>query len=315
MPKISIIIPVYNSENYLEKCLDSVFSQTFDDYEVIIVNDGSPDGSQAVIDRYLKKYPHKIIALRQENAGQAAARNRGLSVAGGEFVFFVDSDDYLHKAALQTAYSRVVSQALDIVCFQLFQDNAGVITQASYRICRHSDPVKQYILNETSPCNKLIRRSLLVDNGLSFSVGRIYEDLELIPQLALYTTKIGFIDTPLYYYVIHQDSSMRQTAYNAKLASIYPVAEQLKNAFLHTPHVRELEYLYIEHLLHGAVLRYLQYPEGVEDIRRICHIMKCTFPHWQKNPYYRSMGIKYKIVCTLAYHKLLRLLKFLLRIK
>lgn len=315
MPKISIIIPVYNSENYLKKCLDSVFSQTFDDYEVIIVNDGSPDGSQAIIDRYLGAHPDRIIALQQENAGQAAARNKGFSLARGEYVFFVDSDDYLHREALQKAYSHAVSHDLDIVCFQMFQDTAGVITQVSYRMCHNSDPVKQYILNEASPCNKLIRKSVLADNGLCFSVGRIYEDLELIPQLARYTNKIGFIDDYLYYYVIHQDSTMRQKAYNPKLASIYPVMEQLNAAFLDTPYVAELEYLYVEHLLHSAVLRYLQYPEGVADICKISGIMRSTFPKWRKNPYVKALGWKYNVICTLAYYKQIRLLKYVLRIK
>lgn len=315
MPKISIIIPVYNSENYLEKCLDSVFSQTFDDYEVIIVNDGSPDGSQAIIDRYLGAHPDRIIALQQENAGQAAARNKGLSLARGEYVFFVDSDDYLHRDALQKAYSHAVSHDLDIVCFGFYQVENGSISPVADCQLTHEDILKHYILNETSPWNKLIRRSVLADNGLRFSVGRIYEDLELIPQLALYTRKIGYLHEGLYYYVIHQGSTMRQKAYNPKLASIYPVMEQLKAAFLGTPYVTELEYLYIEHLLHGAVLRYLQYPEGVADICKISGIMRSTFPKWRKNPYVKAQGWKYNVICTLAYYKQIRLLKYLLRIK
>lgn len=315
MPKISIIIPVYNSANYLEKCLDSIFSQTFEDFEVIIVNDGSTDGSQAIIDRYQKAYPDKMIALQQKNAGQASARNNGLSIARGEYIFFVDSDDYLHRDALQNTYTAATSQDLDIVCFSFYQVTGESVLAPSPCQVTHEDIVKHYILNETSPVNKLIRRSLLTQNHLRFSEGRIYEDLELIPQLALYTQKIGYLQECLYYYVIHQGSTMRQNVYSPKLASIYPVAEQLKQAFFHTPYVRELEYLYIEHLLHGAVLRYLQYPEGKADIRKISGIIRSTFPHWQKNPYYRSMGIKYRIVCVLAYYKQIRLLKYLLRIK
>lgn len=315
MPKVSVIIPVYNSEKYLNKCLDSVFGQSFDDFELILVNDGSSDSSLNIMESYLKRYPDKMSVLNQENSGQAAARNRGLDEARGEFVFFVDSDDYLHTDALQIAYSHAAEHKLDIVCFNLFRDEGGIVTSTPGPMCRNSDPVRQYILNEASPCNKLILRALLIENKLTFSVGKIYEDLELIPQLALYTDKIGFIDDCLYYYVIHQNSTMRQKTYNSKLASIYSVMDSLKEAFSSTPYTVELEYLYIEHLLHGAVLRYLQYPEGVNDIRRISDIMRSTFPKWRKNPYLKALGSKYKLVCALAYHKQFRVLSLLLGVK
>lgn len=314
MHKISLIIPVYNSEKYLEKCLDSVFSQSFDDYEVILVNDGSADGSQDIIDAYKMRYPEVITALKQPNSGQASARNTGLAVARGEYVFFLDADDYLHSTALDIAYAKASGENLDIVCFNYFtciDENAEKIP---YRLLKSSDTVRNYIINEASCCNKLIRRKLFEDNLLRFTEGLIYEDFQLIPQLALYTDKIGFIDDYLYYYVIHNNSTMRAASYSAKFSDIYTVTASLKERFYGGRFHNELEWLFIEHLLHCAVLRYLAFPEGRADIRKISGIMRENFPGWFDNKYYKMMGFKYKIVCTLAYLRFFSLLKFLLKI-
>ena len=94
MVKVSVIVPVYNVEKYIDKCLDSLVNQTLKDIEIIVVNDGSPDDSQQVIDMYVKKYPKKIKSYIKENGGQGSARNLGLEHAKGEYISFVDSDDY-----------------------------------------------------------------------------------------------------------------------------------------------------------------------------------------------------------------------------
>lgn len=310
---ISIIIPVYNTQAYLEKCLDSIFAQSFQDFEVIVVNDGSPDESQTIIDRYRDMYPDKLVALYQENAGQAAARNNGLRVARGEFINFVDSDDYLHPDALQTAYQAAQQQQLDVVCYRAYQVKDGqlAIPYELPFVCE--DPCRKYIITEVMAWNKLIRRDLLIQNNLFFLQGHIYEDLELISQLALHTHKIGFLEDRLYYYLIRSGSTMQQTKYNPKITSIFPVMQTIKEAFRDSEYAQELEFLFIAHLLHDATLRFLPYPEGMESIRKIIQIMHESFPRWQKNKYYKTLDIKYKVVCLLIYHKQLRLLKLLLK--
>ena len=117
MPKFSIIVPVYNCEKDLPKCLDTLVGQTLSDIEIIIVNDGSPDNSQAIIDDYVSRYPNLIKAYAQENRGQSAARNAALEKASGEFVFFVDSDDYVEVTTCEKTYNFALENDLDIVCF------------------------------------------------------------------------------------------------------------------------------------------------------------------------------------------------------
>ena len=97
MVKISIVVPVYNSEKFLEKCVDSLINQTIESKEILLVNDGSTDGSQEIIDRYVSEYPGMIKCVKQENSGQAVARNVGIENASGEFLAFLDSDDYLEE--------------------------------------------------------------------------------------------------------------------------------------------------------------------------------------------------------------------------
>ena len=315
MPKISIIIPVYNTAAYLPKCLDSILAQTFDDYEVILVNDGSVDNSQDVIDGYTARYPEKFFALRQKNSGQGTARNAGLQIAKGEFISFVDSDDYLHPDALRIIYKTAAEQSLDIVCFNFFSEKDGQVHPHGCSFAHSDNIVKQYILSEVSPCNKLIRRKLLAENNLFFSEGRIYEDLELIPQFALHTDKIALLPDRLYYYLIRNGSTMQQTHYNPKLNSIFPVMETMKARFAGSAYMRELEYLFIIHFLHDAYLRFLPFRKGEESLRKISRIMKETFPHWYRNKYYKTIGIKYKIVCILAYWGQIKLLRWLLKVQ
>jgi len=314
MCKVSFIVPVYNSEKYLRKCLDSLVNQTLEDIEIIIINDGSVDSSQNIIDEYVQKYPYKIKCFYQQNSGQAAARNNGIKRANGVFISFIDSDDYLEPKALEVAYRYAVEKKVDILCFNFFEElENGDKKESSYYTFNDFPNDIKYILNETSVWNKIIKRDLLINNDLYFLEDYIYEDLEFIPKLILYTDKIDFINDKLYHYVIHENSTMRQKEYNTKLESIYYVMESLKKNFENTKYKDEVEYLYVEHLLHGAVLRYLNYEEGNEDINRIANIMKQCFPKWNKNKYYKKENIKYKIVCMLAYNKKINVLKKILK--
>jgi len=112
--KISVIIPVYNVEQYLRECLDSVMTQSYNDYEVICINDGSTDGSMAVLKEYAEKYP-KVSVIDQENKGLSAARNAGINAATGEYVFLLDSDDYLEPDSLDILAKNITDE--DIICF------------------------------------------------------------------------------------------------------------------------------------------------------------------------------------------------------
>lgn len=303
MIKISIIIPVYNAEKYLKKCIDSVINQNVESKEIILVNDGSIDNSQEIIDEYVAKYPDMIKAIKQENAGQAVARNVGIENASGEFLAFLDSDDYLEENSYQLALNKAECDDLDIVCFDYYEIINGKKEEKQHYFLNTDDVVRKYIVSETSPCNRIVKRKIFIDNNVRFLVNKIYEDLATIPTLAKYTKKIGYIPDRVYDYVIRENSTMRYTTYNSKIEDIFYAVEKLYNDFKGTEYMEELEYIYIEHLLHAASLRFFSYKEGIGNIDKVVSVMKDKFPKWRKNKYYKMQSIKYKIICELFYHK------------
>ena len=303
MIKISIIIPVYNAEKYLKKCIDSVINQNVESKEIILVNDGSIDNSQEIIDEYVAKYPDMIKAIKQENAGQAVARNVGIENASGEFLAFLDSDDYLEENSYQLALNKAECDDLDIVCFDYYEIINGKKEEKQHYFLNTDDVVRKYIVSETSPCNRIVKRKIFIDNNVRFLEDKIYEDLATIPTLAKYTKKIGYIPDRVYDYVIRENSTMRYATYNPKIEDIFYAVEKLYNDFKDTEYIEELEYIYIEHLLHAASLRFFSYKEGIGNIDKVVSVMKDKFPKWRKNKYYKMQSIKYKIICELFYHK------------
>lgn len=303
MIKISIIIPVYNAEKYLKKCIDSVINQNVESKEIILVNDGSIDNSQEIIDEYVAKYPDMIKAIKQENAGQAVARNVGIENASGEFLAFLDSDDYLEENSYQLALNKAECDDLDIVCFDYYEIINGKKEEKQHYFLNTDDVIRKYIVSETSPCNRIVKRKIFIDNNVRFLENKIYEDLATIPTLAKYTKKIGYIPDRVYDYVIRENSTMRYATYNSKIEDIFYAVEKLYNDFKDTEYMEELEYIYIEHLLHAASLRFFSYKEGIGNIDKVVSVMKDKFPKWRKNKYYKMQSIKYKIICELFYHK------------
>ena len=112
-PKISVIVPIYNTEKYLEKCLDTLVNQTLEDIEIILINDGSPDNSEKIVEKYIDKYQDKIVYYKKENEGQGVARNYGIDIARGQFISFVDSDDYIDKTMFEKLYNKAIENKAD----------------------------------------------------------------------------------------------------------------------------------------------------------------------------------------------------------
>ncbi len=297
--KVSVIVPVYNVEKYLEKCLDSLVNQTFKDYEIIIVNDGSLDNSEKIIKEYEKKY-NFIKVYKKKNGGLSSARNYGLKYASGEYILFVDSDDYVEKNMIELMYEKMLSDSSDIcVCeFNYIYDNKIV---RSYSNLDYTDDLKKkYLLTPPMACIRMYKKNLL-DKNL-FKEGIYYEDLEFTPKLVLLVNRISYINEALYNYVIHSDSIMRQKKFNEKLYDIYNVLDSNYN-YLYKYYIDEVEYMYIIHLLRTASLRFLDYKEGRSEIKKIVSIMKEKFPNWNKNVYFKKSNIKIKVVCYLAFYK------------
>lgn len=228
MPEISVIIPVYNVENYLEKCLDSVCNQSFRDIEIICVNDGSTDRSSDILMEYGQN-DNRIKIIDQKNQGLGAARNNGLRHANAKYVYFLDSDDYLDITALEKLYSNVLSNNSDIVLFkfQTFDDNENVHNRSvEFKIDEifgdidysnftftYSD-VKKHVMNTAfSACLKIYKKDFLDSfDDFYFPENLSFEDILFHVKVMLRASRISFVNESLYFYRSNPDSILNSTA-------------------------------------------------------------------------------------------------------
>ena len=309
--KISVIVPVYNVEKYIKKCLDSLVNQTLDGVEIIVVNDGSPDNSQKIIDEYTKKYKN-VKSYIKENGGLSDARNYGIKKATGKYISFVDSDDYIRNDMLEIMYNYAIKEDLDVVVCDSINvyDNGSEILIKSNNNYSDND-VRNYIISPPMACTRLFKKTIF--DKIQFKKNIYYEDLEMTPKVVNITDKIGFVSEGLYYYVQRDGSIMKQNVFNKKLLNIFDVLKSNKD-LLEDKFPEEIEYMYITHLLRTASLRFLNYDNGKEYIYKIHNIMKEYFPKWKNNVYYKKSSFKLKLICILAYNKNILLLKLIKKV-
>lgn len=323
MIKVSVIIPVYNGEEYIQACLESVLNQTLEGVEIIVINDGSKDRTQKILAQYQQKYSDKIKVISKENEGQGKARNIGIDLAKGEFITFVDSDDTIDSNMLQKLYDKARTEESDLIICDYYEISSvkeektentkkqekqnNKINKAIKKaiIQKSSDPKKDYIVSVAGPCNKIIKTEILKKNNLRFLENAIYEDIAMVPLIALYTNKIAYVEEPLYNYYIRAGSTMRQTEFNDKLLSIYTVLDTLERAFVQTELIdqyrEELEFIFIKHLLYAGSGRFLEYKQGIKQIPKILQIIKTKYPNWKNNQYYKKQSKMFKLNCNIFY--------------
>ena len=317
MPKVSVIIPVYNVEKYIEECLNSLVNQTIkDDLEVIIVNDGSKDKSQEIINEYVKKYPNLFKSFIKENGGQGSARNYGVKYATGEYLGFVDADDYIKENMYEILYNEAIQKNLDIVvCDMLWvYENGKIQSRSTLPNFLKDFNYYTYILSNPGPVNKIYKRELWNREKIVFPEDILYEDLAIIPAIPKYTKKIGYINKELYLYRQRQNSTMLKTQYNKRLLDIIKSCNYVYTTLKDTEFIDELEYLYIFQLIYYASFRFLEFNK-YEDIEKCVGEVKLKFPDWKNNKYYKRKSIIFKIFCNLICKREYLLVKVLIKIR
>ena len=234
MPAISVIIPIYNVEKYLRRCLDSVKNQTFPDWEAICVNDGSPDNSAEILEEYAKK-DARFKIVNKENGGLSDARNAGMAVASGKYILYLDSDDFIHPQTMEIAYSLALRDGSDIVSFRydriyrpqlmvrhvLKMDTDNVVPRRihkRYDVARiptlvtddvyeyatertHNAPgkKKKWLIKHCQVWKNLYRRELIAD--IPFIKGILFEDFPWWSQVMLRNPRVTIAPLPLYFYI------------------------------------------------------------------------------------------------------------------
>lgn len=234
MKKVSIIVPVYNVERYLEKCLNSLVRQTLQDIEIIIVNDGSKDASQEIIDKFVERYPDKIISFQKENGGLSDARNYGLDRCNGEFIGFVDSDDYVNETMFEEMYHLAKKYEAEMVICNLQKVNErGEITQKLTQIPNFPEKIilkdNISVFSDLSyfACNKLFKKELFKEKR--FKKGVHFEDIQLIPQLLLECKVIA--QTQKYHYQYFERSDSISKTHTEKGLDILKAVDEVAQSF------------------------------------------------------------------------------------
>lgn len=233
-PFFSIIVPVYKVEQYLDCCIQSIICQSFQDFELILVDDGSPDRSSVICDEWSTK-DNRIKVIHKENGGASDARNRGLDLAMGEYVLFIDSDDYwCDNCLLQDIYVRIQKYNEDIVLFGnkiIYEDGTEEVTRSNYNIdllSLHNKSVSLDCLMDSNnfpggPCIYAVSKALIEEHNLRFKLGVTAEDYEWIIACIMASKTIGAIEGVQYAYVKRPGSVTTQVKFSA--------IQGVKNAF------------------------------------------------------------------------------------
>lgn len=299
-PAISIIMPCYNSEKYIGRTLKSVFGQSFQDFELILVNDGSKDRIPEIIDAVKEEHPDKVTVFHKENGGQSTARNLALDNAKGEYVVFWDSDDYADADYLETLINAAKSADSDMVISGSHEvdENGNIISNIGYPV--DLDPT--YVGRRLSPHGKIYRRAFLEERKLRFVPGKIFED-NPFNLLAMFLSKNQVILPYLgHYQVIHKGSTM-SSVMTADRMPFDALEEALKYNYEHRDEVNDwniYEYTTLSFLTYFIFLGNRAHMRAANKdkkghknvkslIREMCdlaqRIVPKYLPEYYKNPY------------------------------
>lgn len=304
--KVSIIVPVYNGEKYLPKCLDSLVNQTLSDIEIVIINDGSKDNSHDVIDKYASVYSNKIVYKKIKNGGVSNARNMALDMANGEYILFCDCDDYIDLDMCETLYNKAKETHSEyIVCGYYSEDEKGKFKKMSLgNMSEYSKSLEEnpnIIFDSNSfIASKLISKKIIDKYNIRFNKKyNIFEDLLFAYMTMLKANKIEKVNKAFYHY-IRRDGVSASGGFGSKFYDLFPVMDDLKEYYLENTNVdfqEQLTFLAIRH----SFMRFVTFHKLKDTFLKIKYINN-TFDYldefdggWKKNKYFKLKKINYKI--------------------
>ena len=298
MSKVSVIIPVYNAEKYLNQCISSIANQTMQDIEIIAINDGSTDNSLNILDELSLKYNGKLKIINKENGGAGSARNIGIENANGEFIKFVDADDYLNVNVLEKMYKAAKEYKVPLVrCnYQTILGPFKMEDKCSWSDVKGSQIIdvrenKDYIVKETPGVgNKLISRDLIGD--LRFPEKTKWEDLAIMPVVIANSKKLFHIDEPIYNYRVNMNTTIKD--FINKIPNIFDIIKcvdnieaEMNKRGLSEEYQQQIKSLYILHTLFRVenAMLWVDFPRKKKEIviSSLLGILDVKYPNWQHN--------------------------------
>lgn len=287
MVKVSIIVPFYNVEKYIEKCLTSLVNQTLEEIEIILVNDGSKDDSIKIAKDFEQKYPAKIRYYEKPNGGLGDARNFGIKFAKGEYIAFLDSDDYVEPTMYEEMYEMAIKEKSDMVECDFWweypnkkKEDIGV---------EYKNQNDMLLKARVVAWNKLIKKEIYEKHPEArFAVGLRYEDVEGFYKILPYINKVSFVRKPFIHYV-QRNNSISNTQ-NKKNEEMFMVLDNVLNYYkeknIYEKFEEELEYTYTRYLLCSSLKRISKISEKQirkELLEKTWNELNMKFPDWKKN--------------------------------
>lgn len=295
--KVSIILPVYNVEKYLSACLDSLLAQTLKEIEIVAVNDGSTDGSLQILQAYQSLNPEKLFIFSTENHGVSRARNYGFAHSHGEYVWFVDSDDFVEPDACRLLYEKATADGNDLVLFRYYNVDSETGVRKEYIASCHNQNFrvadKPYELPAISPYPwiKFIRRDLF--NGLCFPEGIRFEDLPVAYLLAVKARSIGYVDQCFYNYRKNVGFLSRLTPSTLHIRNaIIFMKEEMEKLGLFEQYQTELDFIAVRHFFYRFWKLLTNYETDQKELKlqlinELFDYMESNIPDWESNHYVR----------------------------
>lgn len=279
MDKISIVVPCYNVEKQIKRCIDSIKNQSYKNYEVLLIDDGSKDKTKEIIKTEIKN-DKRFKYLYKKNGGVSSARNYGIEKSTGKYLCFIDSDDYVEKDYLEELYKSLIENNADISICSFLRVYENKIN--------HNDIRKGFnnLIKHPASWNKLCKASLFKDNNLEYPLNKWYEDLELFGKVFMISNKISIVEKPLYNYI--QNSSSIMHTYDDRIYQIYDIVDEIekfgKQRKIYKKYKDNIEFINIYHILIGTIYR-ASFREDFtkETIIDIVRHVEEKYPNWYKN--------------------------------
>lgn len=322
--RTSIVVPVYNVEKYVGKCIDSILAQTDGDFELLLIDDGTKDTSGEICDAYGEK-DSRVKVIHQENKGLGGARNTGIEAATGEWILFVDSDDWLEPDILEKAGKTARETGADLVMFGFRSVDELGTTLQNYveelpkgqvlEIAKHPD------IYLTAPCawNKLYKTELFRKTGVRYPNRVWYEDIRTTLKLFLAAKTAVFLDDIGYNYLL-RSGSITNNVNADRNAEIIDAFEDILSYFKEQGALKAYEdvlcYLTVFHVYLTASVRVLRIDPAHPLLQRFREYTYQTFPNWKKNPYLsQKLGRKRKLLLSLLEKRLYSVIRLMFRLR
>lgn len=291
MADISIIVPIYNAEKYLNKCIDSLVNQTKKELEFILVNDGSTDSSEDIIKSYKDK---RIKYFKNKNQGIGKTRNFGIDKATGKYLMFLDSDDYLDINACEKLYNKAIKEKSDLVVFDFYrvEETLKEVTINNFKSSSLKENPNLLLDINLGPCNKLIKRELIDKSNTRFNEELKYEDTPFVTEIIKNANKISKLNEYLHYYVIHSNSET--TVRDERVFDIIKIIDIIRNQYKNEKYMEDVvNKLTVRTFTNYTIQQRVQkdLKVGMKFIDEAFSYMKKNIPNYKNNKYYETRGI------------------------